>query len=111
MPDLPPPLPGAPADPGPTTTHARRLALAFQNVLGQPGRTSRSSDQRLVIKHLRKCGCADSPVFQPDKNGVYDPIAAAMRDGARTISLIIDRQLELAKAAVDEDRPKIKVVR
>lgn len=106
-----PPLPAAQhaaLDEPPVTTAGRRLSLAFQAVFGQEGRNGRSTDQRLVIKHLRKCSCADSPVFQTI-NGVCDPYAAAQRDGARTITLIIDRQLELARAAPDKDNPKTKL--
>lgn len=108
-----PPLPSqmlAALDAPVETTAARRLALAFQAVFGQDGRNARSSDQRLVMKHLRKCACMDQPVFQT-VNGVADPVAAAQRDGARTVGLIIERQLELARAEPDENKTKVRVKR
>lgn len=91
---------------------AKRLRAAFVRVFGLPGRNTRSTEQRLVVKHLRKCGFADSPVFQTI-DGRCDPLAAAQRDGARTIILIIDRQLELAKGDDPEgdEKKKVKVVR
>lgn len=72
----------------------KRLAEAFQSVFGQPAK--RSSDQRLVMEHLREMCGRDKPVFQPDKNGTFDPLAAAHRDGASTQYLIIKRQLVIA---------------
>lgn len=92
------------------TTASRRLALAFQAVFGQEGRNARSSDQRLVMKHLRKISCMDTPIFVTVE-GVCDPLAAAQRDGARTVGLIVARQLELARAEPDEDKPKIRIRR
>lgn len=97
-------------DAAPETTAGRPLALAFQAVFGQDGRNARSSDQRLVLKHLRKCACMDAPVFIT-VNGMADPLAAAQRDGARTVGLIIERQLELARAEPDENKPKLRVKR
>jgi len=78
-----------------TVSKAKRLALAFQSVFGQPGR--RSSDQKLVLEHIRKCAGQDTPIFLCDKEGRFDPIRAAHIDGARTQYLIIERQLELAR--------------
>jgi hypothetical protein len=84
-------------------SHARRLALAFQSVFGQQAR--RSSDQRLVLEHIRKCSGHDGPIFQTDKEGRFDPIRAAHLDGARTQFLIIERQLEIARRPTDS-KPK-----
>lgn len=99
MDDLPPPIPT------PKPGSAKRLALAFQSVFGHPGR--RSSDQRLVMAHIRKCSGQDSPIFLPDKEGRFDPLRAAHLDGARTQFLIIERQLAIAKKA-DDEKPKIE---
>lgn len=84
-------------------TRARRLALAFQSVFGTALR--RSADQRLVLEHIRKVAAADSPIFTTDKEGRFDPLRAAHLDGARTISLIIDRQIAIA-AKLDEPAKK-----
>ncbi len=95
----------------PTTaevTQARRLALAFQSVFGTDFR--RSSDQRLVMAHLAKVGCKDALIFVPDSQGRYDPYAASQRDGARSIILIIERQLAIA-GKVDEPAKKPKVTK
>lgn len=113
MADQSPSLPAAQVaalDEQPVTSTSRRLALAFQGVFGQEGRNARTSDQRLVLKHMRKVCCADMPVFQTF-NGICDPYAAAQRDGARTWPLIVDRQLKLARDEADEQKPKIKVRR
>lgn len=113
MPEQPPPLPAAmlaALDEPHVTSVGRRLALAFNAVFGQDGRNGRSSDQRLVMKHLRKIACMDQPVFQT-LNGVTDSYAAAQRDGARTVGLIIERQLEIARDEPDESKPKLKVKR
>lgn len=113
MAEVVPPLPSAQLaklEEQTPTPASRRLALAFQAVFGQEGRNARSSDQRLVVKHIRKCACMDSPVFATI-DGRCDPYAAAQRDGARTVGLIIERQLEIARAEPDENKPKIKVRR
>lgn len=80
-------------------------------VFGAPGKVGRNTDQRLVLAHLRRVGSCDLPLFQADKNGTFDPLAAAHRDGARTITLIIERQLEIAKKMNEEEKPKPKVKR
>jgi hypothetical protein len=90
-------------------TAARRKALAFQEVFGQPGR--RSAASKIVIQHLRDCCGFGKPVFQPDKQGAFDPLRAAHIDGAQTQCLIIDRQLEIARGLENEDKPKPKVKR
>lgn len=89
-------------------TKARRLAKAFEGVFGQP--TRRSTDQRLVLDHLRMMCGRDSAVFQPDVNGNFDPLRAAQKDGAQTQYLIIKRQLAIARKTSDE-KPKVKVKR
>lgn len=107
-----PPLPGPLPSVVPSPSQARRLALAFQKVFGSDARAGRSSDQRLVMAHMRKVCCMDAPVFQQGTNGAYDPVAAAQRDGARTWGLIVDRQLTLAKKNQEEDeKPKPKSIR
>ena len=100
-----PPLPGTEV---PKPSEARRLHLAFQSVFGQPGKASRTSDQRLVLKHLQKVGCLGAPIFVANPAGQMDPVAAAHRDGARTVILIIERQLELARQSPEGDEPKKK---
>lgn len=102
MPDSSPAANPASAD----VTRAKRLALAFQSVFGTEFR--RSSDQRIVIDHIRKCGAWKSPIFTTDAEGRFDPMRAAHLDGARTISLIIERQLEIA-ASLEQPAKKPNV--
>lgn len=86
---------------------AKRLADAFQGVFSQPDR--RSSDQKIVMEHLREMCGRDRPIFQPDKNGTFDPLAAAHRDGAATQYLVIKRQLAIAlKNAEPKKKPEAK---
>lgn len=102
-----PPLPAAAEEP--TVSQARRLALAFQSVFGQPIR--RSADQRLVIAHLRLMCGRDSAIFQQNKIGDYDPLRAAHTDGAQTQFLIIKRQLEKARKFAEKEKVNVKVKR
>lgn len=103
---IPPPIPKPESD---KPNVARRLAKAFLNVFGPPSR--RSADQRLVIAHLReRCG-RDTPVFETDKVGNFDPLRAAHKDGAQTQFLIIKRQVARAMAFESEEKPKVRVKR
>lgn len=88
-------------------SQARRTALAFQSVFGQPIR--RSADQRIVIEFLREACGRDRPIFQQDKVGNFDPLRAAHIDGAQTQYLIIKRQLTRARRLLEADKPKVKV--
>ncbi len=100
-------MPEQPATPTATeVTRARRIALAFQAVFGQSVR--RSTDQKLVLEHLRNCCGRDMPVFVADREGRFDPLRAAHIDGAQTQYLIIKRQLAIA-ARVDEPTKKPNV--
>ena len=103
-----PPLPGSVPLEVPKPSEARRLHLAFQSVFGQPGKASRTSDQRLVLKHLHKVGCLNAPIFTAVPGQSMDVVAAAHRDGARTVILIIERQLELARQDPEGDEPRKK---
>jgi hypothetical protein len=114
MSEQPPPLPNAgPTPEAPTLapSKTRQIALAFQSVFGQPSR--RSNDQRIVLEHLRKCCGRDAPIFQPDKNGNFDPLRAAQIDGAQTQYLIVKRQLAIARklSEVEKGKPKVKTKR
>ncbi len=96
-----------PTDTSADVNRAARLAKAFECVFGQVGR--RSSDQTMVLDHLRKCCGRDAPIFQLDAIGNYDPIRAAHIDGAQTQFLIIKRQLSIASSAGgDVKKPKVK---
>lgn len=86
-------------------SRAKRLAAAFNSVFGQA--RGRSTDQRLVLDHLRFMACVDTAMFVGDKVGTFDPLAAAHRDGARVQFLIIERWLT---KYVEQQEPK-KVVR
>lgn len=86
---------------------AKRLADAFQGVFAQPAR--RSSDQKIVMEHLREMCGRDRPVFQQDKEGRFDPLRAAQVDGAQTQYLIIKRQLAIAlKNSEPKKKPETK---
>lgn len=50
-----------------------------------------------VLRILEERFHTNLPAYQLDKNGHYDPIAAAIRDGQREVILYIRQQLELAK--------------
>lgn len=96
-----------PPSPQESASHARRLAKAFEDVFGTDER--RTSSQRIVLEHIRKCGNYASPIFTPDKIGAFDPLRAAHIDGARTIALIIDRQLSIASAVNEQPKkPTVK---
>lgn len=87
---------------------AKRLADAFQEVFGQPT-IRRSSSQRLVIEHLREMCGLDGPLFEQDKEGRFDPLRAAQKDGAQTQFKIIKRQLRIAlKNAEPKKKPEAK---
>ena len=80
---------------------AKRLALAYQAVFGQPSR--RSTDQQLVMADLRERSAVDSFMFEGD----FNPYRAAQRDGARVQFLVIERMLSKASAHANE-QPKIE---
>ena len=91
---------------------ARKLALAFQSVFGQPGRNARSADQTLVLNHLREVCCVNGLIFKADAQGRFDTHAAAQRDGARSMFLIIERNLDFArKVSEAQEKPKPKTKR
>ncbi len=94
--------------PGPSpeeVSQAKRLHAAFVGVFGFEGR--RNADQNLVMEHLAKVGFLDTRGFQSGANGLMDAFADAHRDGARTIALIVGRQLKLAsKDLAGKKKPK-----
>lgn len=103
---LPPPLPSAPGEQTEAAkSRASRTALAFEGVFGRE-KGPRSSDQRLVLDHLRLMCGRDGPVFDADKVGNFDPLRAAHRDGAQTQYLIIKRQLRIA-AKLGTEKKKV----
>jgi len=87
-------------------TKATRLAAAYQDVFGQASR--RTSSQKLVMDSMRDRACQDLPIFDADKIGNFDPLRAAHKDGARTIYLYIERQLDRARHNVEKTKPKTK---
>ena len=91
-------------DEAPKLQAAKRLALAYQAVLGQPNR--RSSDQKLVIDDLRERSAVDTFMFEGD----FNPYRAAQRDGARVQFLVIERMLSKALAHANE-QPKIESIK
>lgn len=88
---------------------SKRTAKAFLNVFGPPSR--RSSDQRIVIAHLRQMCGRDTAVFEQDREGRFDPLRAAHKDGAQTQFLIIKRQVERALKFEADERPKVRAKR
>ena len=108
-PPLPPLAPGLRPTEEMIVTKRRRLAAAFQGVFGQPNR--RSADQKMVLEHLREMCGRDKAIFQPDRNGNFDPLRAAQTDGAQTQYLIIKRQLAIARHEDDKAKTKPKTKR
>ena len=88
-------------------TQSRKLALAFQNVFGTS--KLRGPDQKTVMDHLRKVCMYDKPIFIADSSGAFNSLNAAHIDGARTVYLIIERQLEIARR--DQVKPKPKTIK
>jgi len=99
----------SPAADVPKPSQARVLALSFQAVFGQPGRNARGPDQRRVLAHLRTVCAVDTNMFQFTPGVPADPIAAAHRDGARAVFMIIERQLAAARKDDEVEKPKIRV--
>ena len=88
------------AEPSPAVQQARQraqqLAGAFETVFGQPKK--RTPEQQMVLEHLRVQAGEDSPSYQfsGTRDGISLIAAGIHRDGAKTILLIIDRQLQNA---------------
>ena len=88
------------------TIRKARIAAAFEKVFGQP--EMRGDDQKLVWQALEARGYYRRPIFSFEK-GTTDPVTAAHRDGARTLVLSIERELEHARAnPADKPKPKSK---
>lgn len=75
---------------------ARRLAASFETVFGQPRK--RTAEQHRVLEHLAKhCGDdQNSYRFNDAKDGIALIAAGIHRDGAKSVLLVIDRQLAIA---------------
>jgi len=84
----------------------KRLNKAFLSVFGDPNR--RSSDQELVLEHLRECSGKDNLMFGGSRNIEFNPYIAAHLDGARSQFLIIERRIANAMKEPD-NKPKRSV--
>lgn len=88
-----------------------RLANAFVSVFGKGAR--RSEEQRLVLGHLAACAGdeTNSYRFNDAKDGVALIAAGIHRDGAKSILLVIERQIQLAEKIVGPKKAQIKTQR
>ena len=74
----------------------------------------KSKDGKIVLEHLRKCFQTDQPAFQmriADDAGKqpvygYDPIHAALKDGARSVLIHIDAIKDAEISPDDEEEKK-----
>jgi hypothetical protein len=75
---------------------SQRLANAFVSVFGQE--RGRTPEQKLVVDHLATCAGEDgnSYQFQNAKDGISLIAAGIHRDGAKSLLLVIRRQLAIA---------------
>lgn len=96
-------------------TKTDRLILAYKKVFGTDGH--RTKEQEIVLKDLRERWKVEKPVFLPNwKTGstpdglinevTYDPIKAAITDGARLPVLQIIEFL--AQPATEAPKPTVK---
>lgn len=100
------PIPKEEEKPNEALVKAKRLAVAFQTVFGQPGK--RGEDQKLVWDALEVRACFRKPIFSFNTEGMTDPLTSAHRDGARTLFLSIERELEHARKTDKKPKPVIK---
>lgn len=71
-----------------------RLLTAYHRVF-------KTDEGKLVLEDLRRAFGTDYPAFRADKEGRYDALHAALRDGQRQVLLHID--LILASTTPDGD--------
>ena len=84
---------------------AQELAAAFEACFGQP--RTRTPAQVRVLEHLAACAGEEqnSYRFNDAKDGIALIAAGIHRDGAKSMLLIIERQLSIA-AQAEKPRPK-----
>lgn len=107
------------SDPNPARTdavaeakaRAQRLANAFVAVFGQESR--RTPEQTLVLGHLAACAGdeANSYQFNAARDGIALIAAGIHRDGAKSLLLVIQRQLALADKIFAPKKAKPKTHR
>lgn len=82
-----------------------RVMKAYRDLFGDDEKT-RSDMQRIVWEDLRVAGYIHQPVFSPDKNGTFDPLSAAFRDGRRSIALYIAANVAFAPSLEQQQQPQ-----
>lgn len=84
----------------------QRITNAYHRVFG-------SEDGKIVLANLKAYFRMNRPAFERGlSNHVYDPIAAALRDGQREVILFIDHKLsQPVQADGDIEQPKTTVTR
>ncbi len=85
---------------------AIRLASAFDTVFGQPRR--RSAEQQRVLDHLEEHSGSDqnSYQFRGATDGISRIAAGIHRDGAKSVLLVIERQLAIASKSKSATKTK-----
>lgn len=90
---------------------ATRLAAAFAEVFGQP--KSRTPAQQSVLAHLALCAGDDgnSYRFHEARDGLALVAAGIHRDGAKSLILVINRQVEIASRVREPRKAPPKTTR
>lgn len=63
---------------------------------------------QMILSHLEKTFATEKPSFLQDKNGNYDPIKAAIRDGQRSVLLQIRSFTEQSTHGPTEKTPTLR---
>lgn len=90
---------------GEASSEGERLVRAFLDVFGDDN-ASRTPSQRIVWEWLENAGYAKRPSFNPDSDGKFCELRAAITDGRRGLFLEIANIVELGF-----DRSELKVTR
>lgn len=84
-------------------------ARARQRLINAYHRTFASEDGRLVLADIKAVFGMDSPAFVA-KDGGYDPLHAAIRDGQRQVALHVEAVMqEEAKGDSNVEAPEVTV--
>lgn len=89
---------------------AQRVINAYHRVFGSR-HEDRNDEQRLVMEHLDNSFGFNRPAFLQGRQGQYDPIQAAIRDGQRQVFLHIEAILSEPVKGDGDMKPKPKVIR
>lgn len=84
----------------------RKLEAA--RIVGAYHRIFKKADGKTVLEHLKKTLSTDQPAFIP-VGGKYCPINASLRDGQRSVVLLIESMLKTPYEDESNPNPKPKV--